>query len=83
MNCQNCNVPQGACGNVGQSIVIGAEKQYGDKRARKVTVWCCSEECAVQASGISEYGPASFRWPVTLDQYRTLFRRRANAAKKS
>ena len=76
MNCENCAIPQGACGNVGNSIQIGAEKRYGDKRARKVTVWCCSESCAIQAAGISEYGGKTSAWPVTLSQYTTLFRRR-------
>jgi len=81
-SCHNCSIPQGACGNVGQTLQVGAEKQYGDKRSRKVTVWTCSENCAVQASGISKYGPATFRWPVTLDQHRALFRREQTLARK-
>ena len=80
--CENCAIPEGACGNIGTTIQVGAEKRYGDKRARKVTVWCCSEECAVQASGISQYGPKTSSWPVTLDQYRTLFRRRQTLERK-
>jgi hypothetical protein len=59
----------------GRSVQIQLAAGYGEKRPRKSTVWVCSDECAIQAMGISKYGPATFRWPVTLAQARPIMKR--------
>ena len=75
MTCQNCGCPQGALIQDGRSVHIQLAAGYGEKRPRKSTVWVCSDECAIQAMGISKYGPATFRWPVTLAQARPIMKR--------
>jgi len=70
--CHNCGLPEGALRNVGQTISITAATEFGDKRTRKHSVWCCTDECAVQALAISKYGKSSFRWPITLAQFRAM-----------
>jgi hypothetical protein len=75
-SCHNCGCPPGANSNPGQNIVVTAtSKEYGEKRPRKSAVWCCSEECCVQALGISKYGTKTSSWPVTLNQWRPIARR--------
>lgn len=74
-SCANCGLPPNALSQDGLSIEVLAEKQYGDKRARKQTVWVCSSECAVQALGCAKYSTKTSGWPVTLDQWRPIARR--------
>jgi hypothetical protein len=75
MTCNNCGLPEHALSQDGQTVQIQLDKSYGEKRPRKSTVWCCSEECAVQALAASKYGHQTSKWPVTLDQARTIIRR--------
>jgi hypothetical protein len=72
MTCFNCSCPEGAATDPGRQIVVTGDRRYGDKRPRKCTVWCCSDECAIQALGISKYGRKTSAWPITLDQFRAL-----------
>jgi hypothetical protein len=74
MTCHNCGLPQGTLSSAGRSIQITAKLEYGQKRARKQTVWCCTDECAVQALGQAKYGLATSKWPVTLSQFRSTVR---------
>jgi hypothetical protein len=41
-------------------------------RERKITVWVCSDECAIQAMGIAKWGSATHKWPISLAQYRAM-----------
>ena len=76
MTCWNCGIPQdSASAENGQSLEIKGEKQYGDKRPRKKTIWVCSGECAVQTLGQAKYGIKTSSWPITLDQFRPIARR--------
>ena len=75
MACHNCGLPERSLSQDGQSIQIQLEKGYGEKRPRKSTVWVCTEECAIQALAVSKYGHQTSKWPVTLDQARTIIRR--------
>jgi hypothetical protein len=70
MTCANCGLPEGTDGNKGHAIQITQPPEYGAKRSRKASVWCCSAECAVQALGTSKWGP-SHKWPVSLDKFRS------------
>lgn len=76
MTCYNCGLPPGATGNLGLAISIKVKPENGFQRESTKTVWVCSDECVVQAASISEYGPSTHRWPVTLSQFRSLWRRR-------
>jgi hypothetical protein len=69
-NCENCGLPEWAVEGKGCSVVIEEKPENSYKRTRRRTVWCHSEECAVQALAISKYGRASHKWPVTLAQFR-------------
>lgn len=75
MSCHNCGCPVGALLQDGRMIEVVAEKEYGDKRPRKHSVWACSEECAIQALGCAKYGNKTSSWPITLDQWRPMARR--------
>jgi hypothetical protein len=68
--CHNCGLPKGSISNLGRSISVKGDAKFGDKNTRSRQVWCCCDECAVQALGISAYGLATFRWPITLAQFR-------------
>lgn len=70
MTCENCGLPEGAHAEKGHRIQITREAVNSFKRASKATVWVCSRECGVQALGVSKYGRASCKWPVTLAQFR-------------
>jgi len=72
MACENCGLPEGALqGDAdGHKVQIIRRAANGYQRDKKVTVWVCSVECGVQAWGISKYGKATSKWPVTLAQVR-------------
>src|ERR1700735_3655770 len=70
-NCHNCGLPQGSLlSTAGRTVQVKGTQNYGAQRTRTLTAWCCCEECATQARAISKYGPATFRWPITLAQFR-------------
>ena len=75
MACHNCGLPERSLSQDGQSIQIQLEKGYGEKRPRKSTVWVCTEECAIQALGISKHGAKTSSWPITLAQWTPMARR--------
>jgi len=70
--CHNCGLPEGALRNPGRTASVTAAAQFGDKRSRRHSVWCCTDECAIQSLAISKYGKSSFRWPITLAQFRAM-----------
>jgi hypothetical protein len=72
--CHNCGCPPGALKSAGRSIQVATALEYGQKRARKTTVWVCTDECAVQALGQAKYGTNTCKWPVTLNQFRSTVR---------
>lgn len=72
VSCHNCATPPGSCIGKGRHIEVTAKPEYGDKRTRKATVWCCSDECAVQSLAIAKYGAASHKWPISLAKFRTM-----------
>lgn len=70
MKCDNCDLPEGALLGKGYKITVVRQAENNFKRAATVNAWACCEACAVQAIGISQYGKASHKWPVTLAQIR-------------
>lgn len=75
MRCENCGLPDGCLTEKGSQIQIVRRAENSYKRDSKATVWVCSRECGVQALAISKYGVASYKWPVTLAQFRATVRR--------
>lgn len=71
MSCRNCGLPEGTNPSPGRNVSITLAPEYGAKRQRKVSVWCCSDECAWQALGTAKYGP-SHRWPISLAKFRSI-----------
>jgi hypothetical protein len=72
--CENCGLPAGALSDLGVFITIVDNAENNFQRPRKRTVWCHNRECAFQSLAISKYGPASFRWPISLAQFRAMTR---------
>lgn len=73
MSCENCGLPEGVLDKKdGHRITITRKAANNFKHDSKVSVWVCSFECGVQLLGLSKYGKASNKWPVTLAQYRTV-----------
>lgn len=68
--CENCGLPSWAVSGPGMSISIEDRPENRFQRTRRRTVWCHSEECAVQCLAISKYGRASHKWPITLAEFR-------------
>lgn len=68
--CHNCGLPDGAKSAPGRIITITVKPENSFQRQRKIAVWTCCDECAHQAMAEAKYGPATFRWPVTLAQFR-------------
>jgi hypothetical protein len=55
---------------------LRVKASYGQKSDRWHTVWCCSNDCAIQSHAVAEMGPATRHWPVTLAEYAALNRDR-------
>lgn len=70
MNCHVCGIPKGALKNEGREVQIELKAANGFQRNRKVSVWTCTDECAIQALAVSKWGPNSSKWPVSLAQFR-------------
>jgi hypothetical protein len=70
-SCENCGLPRWAVAGDGLSVVVQHKPENAYQRTKRRTVWCHSEECAIQALAISRYGLNSNRWPVTLAQFRS------------
>ncbi len=71
-SCQNCAAPEGSLSHPGVRIALNLRPQGKYERERKQTVWCCNDECAVEALAIARYGPATHKWPITLAQFRAM-----------
>jgi len=68
--CENCGLPSWCVEGDGITIQIEAKAENKFQRTRKRTVWCHSDECAIQCLGLSKYGNDTSRWPITLSQFR-------------
>jgi len=68
--CENCGLPSRCVEGEGITIQIEAKAENKFQRTRKRTVWCHSDECAIQCLGLSKYGNDTSRWPITLSQFR-------------
>lgn len=71
-NCENCGLPAWAVEGSGVSITIEEKGENRFQRTRKRTVWCHSQECAIQRLAIAKYGKDASKWPITLAQFRAL-----------
>lgn len=69
-SCYNCGLPANCCATEGVKVVLRLRPENRFKRERKQTVWCHSEECAIQSLAVARYGPATHKWPITLAQFR-------------
>ena len=68
--CENCGLPSWVAIDEGVSITIQKKPENRFQKTRRRTVWCHSEECAVQCLAVSKYGSASHKWPVRLAEFR-------------
>jgi hypothetical protein len=68
--CHNCGLPSDCCSTEGYSLTLERKAANRFRRDSRRTVWCHSEECAVQALAIARYGLPTSRWPITLAQFR-------------
>jgi hypothetical protein len=70
-NCHNCGLPADCITGGGVKVTLDVRAQGKYQRDRKQTVWCHSEECAIQALAIALYGPEMHKWPITLAEFRS------------
>ena len=68
--CENCGLPSWAISGPGVAVTVEAKPENRFQRTRKRTIWCHSDECAVQRLGIALYGRVTHKWPITLAQFR-------------
>ena len=80
--CENCGLPEWAVSVTGVAVKITVKPENRLKRrASTKTVWCHDEECVIQTLAISKYGPASHKWPITLAQFRAMYKQAARHEK--
>jgi hypothetical protein len=70
--CENCGLPSWCVKGEGVTIQIEAKPENKFQRTRKRSVWCHSDECAIQCLGLSKYGNDTSRWPITFGQFRAM-----------
>ncbi len=73
-SCHNCGLRSGATSSPGLMVRLALRPMNGFERKRRVTVWCHSDECALQVLAVAQYGPATHKWPLTLTQFRAMNR---------
>lgn len=68
--CHNCGLRSDCCSTEGYSLTLERKATNRFRTDSRRTIWCHSEECAVQALAIARYGLPTYRWPITLAQFR-------------
>jgi hypothetical protein len=68
--CENCGLPSWEVTSDGIVIEIEDNAENKFQRTRKRSVWCHSDECAIQTLMLSKYGKDTSRFPITLAQFR-------------
>ena len=68
LTCENCGLPQDDYEGFTIKITIQPEGRF--QRVHKKSVWVHNEECRFQTLGIVKYGAATFRWPISLEEFR-------------
>jgi muramoyltetrapeptide carboxypeptidase LdcA involved in peptidoglycan recycling len=68
--CENCGLASWSVTSEGVTIQIQDKPENRFQRTRKRTVWCHSDECAIQCLGLAKYGKDTSHWPITLAQFR-------------
>lgn len=81
--CENCGLPEGALINPGVDIEIKHHAENRFKRESNITVWCCTEECAVQTKARAKYGESSHKWPISLAKFAGIEKSAATRLAKS
>ena len=68
--CHSCGMTSDCISGQGRwlRITFWGTKRFERNRTR--TLWCCSDECAVQALAVARYGSASHKWPIVSSQFR-------------
>jgi hypothetical protein len=68
--CHNCGLPSDCSSSEGYTLTIEHRAENKFRRNSRRTVWCHSEECAIQTLAIAKYGLPTYRWPISLSQFR-------------
>jgi len=68
--CHNCGLPSDCSAAEGHTVRLEIKPSNKFHRTSHRTVWCHSEECAVQAPAIARYGLSTHKWPVRFAQAR-------------
>lgn len=82
MKCENCGIPEGTLKDAGYTAEIVRKGENAYRGTKKATVWCCSETCGIQALALSQYGNMTSKWPITLAQCTSIFRRKLTPCQK-
>jgi hypothetical protein len=69
--CENCGLPSWAVSGDGVQVTIQQKPENRYQKTRRRTVWCHSEECAVECLAFSKYGRATHKWPLSLAEFRS------------
>ncbi len=70
-SCHNCGLPMDCVTSEGYRLKLPFKAENRFKRDSTKSVWCCSDECSIQALAIAKYGPSTHKWPLTLAQFRS------------
>jgi hypothetical protein len=68
--CHTCGLPSDCCGSDSYTLILEHKAENKYHRNSHRTVWCHSNECAIQALAIAKYGLPTYRWPISLAQFR-------------
>ena len=71
-NCHTCGMPSGAISSEGVRQTLRIKPKGWQKRNRSLTVWCCSESCAIQDRAVAAMGPATHKWHLSLTEFAAL-----------
>jgi hypothetical protein len=67
--CHMCGLPSSSWFGPGTVIKIKTKAENRFQRTRTISVPCCSPDCALQSLAISDMGPATHKWPISLAEY--------------
>jgi len=71
--CHNCGLPNWAISRQGITLRLRLKAEGSFRgRDRRLTVWCCGEDCAWQALAIAAMGPETHKWPIRFREFISL-----------
>jgi hypothetical protein len=72
-SCHNCGLPNSAISRSGITLRLRLKAEGPFRHCdRRLTVWCCGQDCAWQALAVAVMGLPTHKWPIRFREFCSL-----------